>query len=91
LFYTGNVYQWAVFLQKKATACLHAADQGFSTAALLGSKPPTQMNQERVAGFALPCKTGNALFYSFWGGEGKRKKTFEKPGAADRFSLTLSR
>jgi hypothetical protein len=52
LFYTGNVYQWAVFLQKKATACLHAADQGFSTVALLGSKPPTQMNQERVAGFA---------------------------------------
>jgi len=36
------------------------------------------MNQERVAAVALPRHSGNTLFYSFWGREGKRKKTFEK-------------
>jgi len=76
---------------KKATACRHAAGQGFSKVALLGSKPPTQINKERVAALALPRQSGNTLFNSFWGGEGKRKKTFEQPGAADKFSLTLSR
>jgi hypothetical protein len=32
-----------------------------------------------VAVVSPPCKAGNTLFYSFWGGEGKRKKTFAKP------------
>jgi len=37
------------------------------------------MNQERGAAVALPRHSRTTLFYSFWGGEGKRKKTFEKP------------
>src|SRR5260221_14521765 len=45
----------------------------------LEATPPPQMNQERVAGLAGPRQTGNTLFYSFWGGEGKRKKTVETP------------
>jgi len=36
------------------------------------------MNQERVAALARERQSGNTLFYSFWGREGKRKKTFEK-------------
>jgi hypothetical protein len=41
--------------------------QGFSNVALLGSKPPPQMNQEHVVGLALPRQTDNMLFYSFLG------------------------
>jgi hypothetical protein len=37
---------------------------------------PPQMNQERVAGFALPSKTGNTLFYSFLGRGGEEEKDF---------------
>ena len=36
--------------------------------------PPPQMNQERVAGWALPRPTGNTLFYSFLGRGGEEEK-----------------
>ena len=48
------------------------------------------MNQERGAGLALPRQTGTTLLYSFWGGEGKRKKTFEKPCLSHPSFLLLS-
>jgi len=44
------------------------------------------MNQERVAGVALPRHTGNTLFYSFLGRE--EEKTFEKP-CLSHFSFLL--
>jgi len=37
------------------------------------------MNKERGAAVARERHSGTTLFYSFWGGEGKRKKTFETP------------
>ncbi len=44
-------------------------EQGFSNVALLGSKPPPQMNQEHVVGLARERQTDNMLFYSFfWAG-----------------------
>jgi len=45
-----------------------------SNVALIGSKPPPQMNQECVAGWALPRPTGNTLFYSFLGRGGEEEK-----------------
>ncbi len=50
--------------------CL-ASYQGFSTVALIGSKPPPHINTGRVAGGARSRPTGNTPFYSFlgWGGE----------------------
>src|SRR6266566_594272 len=56
------------------------SDQGFSNVALLGSKPP----HPRLLKSVLPVGRGRAQpatrsFPLFWGGEGKRKKTVEKP------------
>jgi len=39
-----------------------------------GSKPPTQINKECVAGVALPRHTGNTLFTLFWGRGGEEEK-----------------
>ena len=50
---------------------LKSTKQGLAKVALIGSKPPPQMNQERVAGLALPRQTGNTLFYSFLGRGGE--------------------
>jgi len=37
------------------------------------------MNQERVAAVARGRHSGNTLLYSFFGREGKKKKTFANP------------
>jgi len=50
--------------------------QGFSNVALIGSKPPPQINNERVAGVALPRHTSNTLIYSFLGRGGEEEKDF---------------
>src|SRR5258708_39438197 len=41
--------------------------------------PHPRLVKERVAAWARPRPSGNTLFTLFWGGEGKRKKTVEKP------------
>jgi len=61
-----------------AISCFSQA-RASQTSLCLAASPPPQIKKERVAGFALPRHTGHTLFSSFWGGDGKRKKTFEKP------------
>src|SRR5260370_29756185 len=56
--------------------------QGFSNVARIGSKPP----HPRVIKSVVPVGRDRAQpaprsFPLFWGGEGKRKKTFEKPAS----------
>src|SRR5260370_42674571 len=50
------------------------SDQGFSSVALIGSKPPPQIIKERVAGWARPPPTCNTLFNSFLGRLGAGQK-----------------
>ncbi len=51
---------------------LHALS--FSKVALLGSKPPPQMNQERGAALERPLQSGTTLLYSFLGRGGEEEK-----------------
>jgi len=48
--------------------------QGCSKVALIGSKPPPQIQKEGVAGWARPRPTGNTLFSSFLGRGGEEEK-----------------
>ena len=50
--------------------------------------PPPQMNQERVAASAPRAEAATRSCTLFWGGEGKRKKTFAKPCPLPLASLT---
>jgi len=52
----------------------HVLNQGFSKVALIGSKPPTQIDKERVAALALERQSGNTLFSSFLGRGGEEEK-----------------
>src|SRR5258708_32034730 len=66
--------------QKQTEASLH---QGFAKVAPIGSKPPPQINKERVAAVARP----HALFLFFGAGRGRGKRLFLFPQARIFFSL----
>src|SRR5258708_6975288 len=59
--------------QKQTEASLH---QGFAKVAPIGSKPPPQINKERVAAVARPRHSGHTLFSSFLGRGGEEEKDF---------------
>jgi len=61
---------------KKAPACQHAADQGFSNVALIGSKPHPRWIKSVLPLWRSRAKAATRSCTLFWGGEGKRKKTF---------------
>src|SRR6266566_1542898 len=54
--------------------------QGFANVALIGSKPPPQMSKRAWCRLGTPVPNRHHALLLFFGrGEGKRKKTFEKP------------
>jgi hypothetical protein len=52
--------------------------QSYINVALIGSKPPPQRNKAYCR-CGAPVPQRQHAFTLFWGGEGKRKKTFAKP------------